>query len=339
MQSTFTGSGRFLPRPSPQNAEVVAGPQRPAGLFAPDTWPWPDTARATFAATQWSRRSALSPCGPPLSVNTGSGLRLGRRSGPRTDPWRVRRPTLTHLIELQVQALGPASLHQPSRRPSKRRSWASSPHIKAGSRPVVRGPLVVRRGEGPPDAFLPFGPAETTPDVPSYALTLSAILGAGRPPPSDDPAALRTSTWRRWPPAGRGDSPFPDDGAAVDDGRRRVQRCSVGIPRHPLTEHAGTAVAAAPGPGGPVRRWGSGPFLVLCGPGNNGGDGFVAARRLAAHGARVAVALVAAETRREPATPPATGIAWLAWKAWSGSTSRWRATSACWATASSGLPS
>jgi NAD(P)H-hydrate epimerase len=82
----------------------------------------------------------------------------------------------------------------------------------------------------------------------------------------------------------------------------RAQR--LGVPGIRLMEHAGSAVAAvaralAVGSG----RWEGGPILVLCGSGNNGGDGFVAARRLAAAGARVAVALIATGTR--PGTPDA----------------------------------
>lgn len=73
---------------------------------------------------------------------------------------------------------------------------------------------------------------------------------------------------------------------------------NLGVAEERLMEHAGTAVAAA------VRalavdteRWGTGPIVILCGPGNNGGDGFVAARRLALAGARVVVAVIAAEAR------------------------------------------
>ena len=82
----------------------------------------------------------------------------------------------------------------------------------------------------------------------------------------------------------------------------RAQR--MGVPGIRLMEHAGTAVAAAARALAVTsERWESGPILVLCGPGNNGGDGFVAARRLAARGARVAVVLVASESR--PRTPDA----------------------------------
>ena len=73
---------------------------------------------------------------------------------------------------------------------------------------------------------------------------------------------------------------------------------ALGFPQDRLMEHAGTAVAAA------VRalavdldRWGTGPIVILCGPGNNGGDGYVAARRLALAGAHVIVAVVATDMR------------------------------------------
>jgi ADP-dependent NAD(P)H-hydrate dehydratase / NAD(P)H-hydrate epimerase len=84
---------------------------------------------------------------------------------------------------------------------------------------------------------------------------------------------------------------------------RRAQ--ASGVAGIDLMEHAGTAVAAA------TRalieasgRTGKGPVLILAGPGNNGGDGFVAARKLAEWGVPVVAVLVATEER--PRTPDAT---------------------------------
>lgn len=71
-----------------------------------------------------------------------------------------------------------------------------------------------------------------------------------------------------------------------------------------LMERAGFAIAEA------VWRFGGGrPTLVLCGPGNNGGDGYVAARILKARGVDVRIAALAA---------PATDVAKRAAAAWGG---------------------
>jgi ADP-dependent NAD(P)H-hydrate dehydratase / NAD(P)H-hydrate epimerase len=70
---------------------------------------------------------------------------------------------------------------------------------------------------------------------------------------------------------------------------------ATGVSVDELMERAGAAVAEA------VWRYSAGQaVLVLCGPGNNGGDGYVAARHLKARGANVRVGAI-----REPRSPAA----------------------------------
>jgi hydroxyethylthiazole kinase-like uncharacterized protein yjeF len=77
-----------------------------------------------------------------------------------------------------------------------------------------------------------------------------------------------------------------------------------GVPVETLMERAGLAAAEA------ITRFaGSLPALILCGPGNNGGDGYVIARALREGGAQVSVAACA---------EPATAAARAAHAAWGG---------------------
>ncbi len=75
-----------------------------------------------------------------------------------------------------------------------------------------------------------------------------------------------------------------------------------GIPLDTLMERAGQALAEAA-----LRFGGGNPVLVLCGPGNNGGDGYIAARTLRARGISVRVVAFA---------PPATDLARNACASW-----------------------
>jgi len=75
---------------------------------------------------------------------------------------------------------------------------------------------------------------------------------------------------------------------------RRAQ--ALGVSGTRLMENAGWAVAAAvKALAVKTGRWQKGPILIMCGPGNNGGDGFVAARHLSRQGARVVAVLVGTE--------------------------------------------
>jgi len=122
------------------------------------------------------------------------------------------------------------------------------------------------------------------------------------PLPADDPRLfeldLRGLRARWAPTAARGAI-----GAEAMAGADKLAQ-AFGVPGRQLMEHAGTAVAAATKAlAEATGRWGKGPILVLAGPGNNGGDGFVAARQLARAGATVVAVLVSSAAR--PATPDA----------------------------------
>jgi ADP-dependent NAD(P)H-hydrate dehydratase / NAD(P)H-hydrate epimerase len=77
----------------------------------------------------------------------------------------------------------------------------------------------------------------------------------------------------------------PLSGPVLTAAEMRAAELACGVPLGELMERAGTALAEA------VWRFGGGAsVLVLCGPGNNGGDGYVAARLLREQGLAVQVA-------------------------------------------------
>jgi len=122
------------------------------------------------------------------------------------------------------------------------------------------------------------------------------------PLPADDPGLFSLDLRglrARWAAAA---ARSPIGAEAMTGADLRAQ--SLGVPGERLMEHAGAAVAAAVHAiARATGRTAKGPVLVLCGPGNNGGDGFVAARRLAEAGTEVVVALVSSAPR--PSTPDA----------------------------------
>jgi len=132
--------------------------------------------------------------------------------------------------------------------------------------------------------------------TPTEAADQAAIL------PADDPDLANLDLRglrRRWAQA----AARPAIGAEKMTGAD-LRAQAMGVPGQRLMENAGAAVGAGvKALAEATGRWGKGPILVLAGPGNNGGDGLVAARWLGRSGVEVAVVLVSSSAR--PTTPDA----------------------------------
>ena len=161
------------------------------------------------------------------------------------------------------------------------------------TRPTRPGVAARPRSPRPP-------PAVATSGAP--ATMAGGASRRGVPLPADDPRLFELDLRglrERWAEAM---ARAPMSAEAMTGADRRAQ--AAGVPGERLMEHAGTAVAAAVHAlAVATERPLAAPILILCGPGNNGGDGSVAARHLAHAGHPVVVVLVASEAR--PSTPDA----------------------------------
>lgn len=114
--------------------------------------------------------------------------------------------------------------------------------------------------------------------------------------------AAEDAPWRVWPPSPGAIGPAACALHGASASRKVEQAAQAGLPAFTLMRRAGTAVARlalAVAPHAP-RTW------VACGPGNNGGDGLVAAAWLYRAGRQVAVSLAG-----DPARLPADALrAW-----------------------------
>ena len=292
------------------NAELILYPIRAADRAAV-RGPGRDGRRASGCGLA-SWRSTSSRSSELAKVTGHTELLEDRSGGPAVDPAAapVHRSAVAHPGPLPGPTARAAG--RPIRTASASRRSSSSP--STACRPACATPA--RRPHRCPRPRRPDAAAAPNRTRPRACLRDGRRLRRG-PRSRGEPARLRqrrpsrggaaaagrrpgplqpwaSTSWpHRW---ARSMASSPIGAEAMRGADRRAQ--ALGVAGTRLMEHAGCAVAAATRAlAVETERWGRGPILILCGPGNNGGDGFVAARHLSRHGAKVVAVLVAAEGR------------------------------------------